>query len=146
MSRTLYRWEWLGIVVIFLGPIVAAGQDRRYDYDQVVNCERTLHYETTVLQEGLKQAKLGETLIIIVRLGDGENSRTLIRRRLTRVREFFLKGGFEKTPEHLVVAEGEKVKGYGRLEYYLSGRLFERLLISKNGNICDSCCGSATTD
>jgi hypothetical protein len=79
------------------------------------------------------------TLIIVARLGDGERSRELIRRRLYNVREKLKERGVSE--ESMVVAQGERVRGYGRVEFYISGKKAESLLVSRNNDICVECCG-----
>lgn len=121
-------------------PIFIAAQERRYDYDELLNCERNLQYQDFVISNALEKTKNDGVLIVIVRLGDGETSREL-NRRLYNLRRYFTEYSQVLKPEKIVFAEGEKVKGYGRVEYYLDGELFERLLFPKNGFICHSCCG-----
>lgn len=131
----------LFIALLVLIPISTAAQERRYDYNELLNCERNLLYQDNVINEALEKTKGGGVLIVIARLGDGENSRELIRRRIFNVHEFFKERGSRLAPEKVIVAEGDRVKGYGRLEYYLGGELYEQLLFPQNGYICHSCCG-----
>lgn len=78
-------------------------------------------------------------LIVISRLGDGETSRQLNRRRLHNVREKQKERGVP--PEVIIIAEGERVRGYGRVEFYLGGKMVGGLLIKRNEDICVECCG-----
>ena len=100
-------------------PIFIAAQERPEPNNQLVNCETGLAYQDFVINEALEKTNGGGVLIVIARLGDGENSRELIRRRIYNVREFFKERGSRIAPEKVIVAEGERVKGFGRLEYYL---------------------------
>ena len=144
MMRTKNKLFLLLIIALFLWfPTFTAAQERRYDYDELLNCERSLQYQNLVVSAALEQTNEKKVLIVIVRLGDGETSRELIRRRLYNLRQYFFKeyGNHFKKPEKIIFAEGERVKGYGRVEYYLGGELHERLLFPQNSYICHTCCG-----
>ncbi len=142
MMRTKNRLLLAFVIALFLSfPIFTAAQEHRNDYDELLNCERALLYQDVVVNAALEQTNKNAILIVIVRLGDDETSRELIRRRLYNVRQYFRERGSRLAAEKVIVAEGERTKGYGRVEYYLGGELYERLLFSKNGFICHSCCG-----
>ena len=64
----------------------------------------------------------GELLIAIARLGDGERNRALNWRRLHNIREY-LTYVRQRPAQNVVVAEGEPVKGRGRVEVFARGRL-----------------------
>lgn len=66
------------------------------------------------------------TVIAIARLGKGEMSRELNRRRLYTVRTYLSRRQMEL--EKLVVAEGDRVSGYGRVDFYVDGKLFAALV------------------
>ncbi len=131
----------LVFALFLLFPVLTDAQERRYDYDELLNCERNLLYQDVVINAALEQTKEDGVLIVVVRLGDSEASRELIRRRLYNLRQYFKERGSRLVTERIIFAEGERVKGYGRIEYYLGGKLYERLLFPKNGYICHSCCG-----
>ena len=142
MMKTKNKLFLAFVIALFLWlPTFAAAQERRYDYDELLNCERNLLYQDVVVNAALEQTNKNGILIVIIRLGDGEISRELIRRRLYNVRQYFKERGSRLKSENVIVAEGERTKGYGRVEYYLDGGLYERLLFPKNGFICHSCCG-----
>lgn len=105
--------------------------------------ERPLNCETTlVLMENIRRLIQAGTdkrsvLILIARRGNGEKSQTLNRRRLANVRR-----GLEYTlgiVKPIVVAEGERVNGFGRVEVYLDGKFIGVLLARRNSAIikCD---------
>jgi hypothetical protein len=133
------------IALLLFFPIFTVAQEqtetveRREINNQLNNCEMNLAYQDYISTVALEQTQNGGVLIVIARLGDGENSRELIRRRMYNVR-FFLEKRGRLAPKKFVVAEGERVKGYGRFEYYLGGKLFEQILFNKNRYICHSCC------
>ncbi len=70
---------------------------------------------------------------VIARLGTGEHSRRLIQNRFACVR-FVLQDSL-KTGQ-VIFAEGERVKGLGRIEFYLGNELMNVALIGHNGSIC----------
>ncbi len=111
--------------------------------NQLLNCEMELALQDGVINAATKQTNLGGVLIVLARLGNGENSHELIRRRLYNARQFIKERGGRLASEKIVVAEGEPVKGYGRLEYYIGGELYQQLLFRKNRYICQSCCGDS---
>lgn len=81
------------------------------------------------------------TLIIaIARLGDGERQRELNRRRLHNVRVYLTQFGWNRAPEAVITAEGERVKGYGRVELYVGGRLFDMIAVKNNGDLLVGSC------
>jgi hypothetical protein len=132
--------------LLLLLPSYAISQERLEEAEQreinnrVQNCETGLVYQEDIIRAAVEQIERGGVLIVVARLGDGENSRELNRRRLYNEREYLReRGGL--AADKVVVAEGARVRGYGRLEYYLGGRLFEQLLFRRNGYICHSCCG-----
>ena len=78
-----------------------------------------------------------EPVILIARLGDREVSRRLNRQRL-RVARMYLHVGRGLEPplkeEHIVTAEGENVRGAGRIEAYVRGKLFMVFVFKRNKN------------
>ena len=71
-------------------------------------------------------------VIAVARLGDGERSPEINRRRLKFIRDYSVNvRGWDR----IVVASGERVKGLGRVELYAGGKLLYVLLYSKRGYI-----------
>jgi hypothetical protein len=105
--------------------------------ERPLNCEMTFQRMEIVrrlIQTGSDEKSV---LILIARRGDGEKSRTLSRRRLANVLE-----GLQVTlgiVKPIVVAEGEPIKDFGRVEVYLDGKFIGALLARKNSAIikCD---------
>jgi len=146
MFRIKIKQYLLFLLTLLLTTIFVVAQEqsnqteRRELNNCLLNCEMSPVYQEDVIRAALEQTKRGGVLIVLARLGDGENSRELNRRRLYNVREYLKeRGGL--AADKIVVAEGERVKGNGRLEYYLGGNLFEQILFGKNGYTCHSCCG-----
>jgi hypothetical protein len=84
-----------------------------------------------------KESADGSVVILIGRLGREEQSRELSRRRLHNVREFLT----DYIPGHTIVtAEGEKAKGYGRVEIYIGGKIVDSMLAERNKDLLVDCC------
>ncbi len=83
-------------------------------------------------------------IIVIAHLGDGEIKSNLNRRRLHNVRTFWTEyltaKGARRKPETVILAEGERVKGYGRLEFYVDGKLIGLLKIRRNADLLVGTC------
>jgi len=71
---------------------------------------------------------------LIARLGNGETSRRFNHRRLHNARTYlsYTHGISEKK---LVMAEGERVRGLGRIEVYVDGRLIVVFNIERNQDL-----------
>jgi hypothetical protein len=67
--------------------------------------------------------------IAIAKLGIGEQSRELNRRRLYSVRTYLTAMGLPS--QRLITAEGERVQGHGRIEVYIGGELVEVLSVKR---------------
>jgi len=80
----------------------------------------------------------GERVFVIARLGRGETSRTINRDHLGYAR--FMLTNKDVRPERLVIAEGERVAGEGRVEFYLGSRLYLVSLAKRNEMVCLMCC------
>ena len=131
----------LTAAVLFGVPLRAAAQDQTLKpiaggigvADKPLNCEMTLQ-----LMEDLRdliRAQGGENnvMILIARLGSREKSRSLNRRRLLNVRE-----GLQGTlgiVKPMVIAEGERVNGFGRVEVYIGGTFAGALLARRNSHV-----------
>ena len=84
-----------------------------------------------------------ELIIVIARLGDGETSPNLSRRRLYNVRAYwteFLYPEGRRKPETIILAEGDRVKGYGQLEFYVGGKLVNLIKVSRNADLFVGMC------
>ncbi len=98
-----------------------------------VECDTALAYLDEALVEMLQ---LKDThLIVVARLGTGEVSSRLNTNRLNMIEAYFKR----KLPDlKYVMAEGNEVKGLGRVELYVGGRLLHIMPIKKNAKgYCD---------
>jgi hypothetical protein len=80
------------------------------------------------------------SIIAIARLGDGERNRMLNHRRLHNVRVYLTEFGWHRDPATVITAEGERVKGYGRVELYVRGVSFESLAVRRNHDLLVGSC------
>ena len=131
------------VMLLSLEFVIAAQEKEKHlvkrweQFDTPLNCETTLR-KFDDLRDLIKadKNKTG-VLILIARLGNGEKLRNLNLRRLRNVRDSLkVTFGVEKD---VVIAEGERIKGFGRVEFYLGGELVGALLAHKNKYkiICD---------
>jgi hypothetical protein len=84
-----------------------------------------------------------ELIIVIARAGTGDVRTNLNRRRLHNVRVFwteFLEQFGRRKPETIVLAEGERVKGYGHLEFYVGGKLVGVVKVARNADLSIGSC------
>jgi hypothetical protein len=90
--------------------------------------------------------RLGENgfLIAIARLGSGDKKRNLNHLRLSATRKWLNNAAFPVNK--LILAEGEKVNGTGRIEFYIGGTLTHIILPSPNFGLCTECCNPRPED
>jgi hypothetical protein len=92
--------------------------------DKPVSCE---DFQAFLDHAIIEWQELKETrLILIVRLGTGERDRKLNRARLAYVEDYLKRHKVE-----YVLAEGERVAGFGRFEVYVGGRLAMSIPVKK---------------
>ena len=83
-------------------------------------------------------------IIAIARLGTGESSRELNRRRLYTVRAYLTAMGL--FPQSLVTAEGDRVRGFGRIDVYVGGDLVEVLPVDRCKDLPVGICDNSLED
>ena len=93
----------------------------------------------TAALDGITQkTPLNEAIIVIARLGAYETKRNLNRRRLENVRAHLTQAialEARRKLETIIVAEGERTAGYGRLEFYVSGKLVWVMNVPRNADV-----------
>ena len=87
-----------------------------YHPDKPIHCEDYQAQLDNVIIEWLKMKE--SKMIFIARLGNGERDRKLNRMRMSYIEDYL-----NKKDVQYVFAEGERVKGFGRMELYVGGRL-----------------------
>lgn len=103
------------------------------------NCETNSLILDNMRYEATKGSGKDSFIIIIARLGNGESSRELNRRRLYNLGMYWKE--YNLPAEKLILAEGERINGYGRVELYVGGKLFDVLLVNRDKDLCVACCG-----
>ncbi|MBA2339622.1 MAG: hypothetical protein H0V88_04455 [Pyrinomonadaceae bacterium] len=92
-------------------------------------------HRTAALDGITQKTPADELIIVIARLGDSESRMNLSQRRLDNVLTYWVKylpEVYRRKPETIVLAEGEKVKGFGQLEFYVGGKLVWVMKIERN--------------
>lgn len=106
------------------------------------NCENHI----AVLEAAHQEAGQDELLILIARRGVGESRRDINHRRLYNARTYLADYLNVRAPERIVIAEGEPINGYGRVELYVSGRLFYVLALTRNADLLVGSCEPEALD
>lgn len=107
--------------------------------DKPTNCEINIIRMEAVTKRAVGETADGGVIIAIARLGDGEQSREINRRRLHNV-ETYLTSDQSFRKQQVITAEGKRTRGYGRVELYLGGKLIEVLLVDFEKDLCVDCC------
>jgi hypothetical protein len=89
--------------------------------------------------DGITQkTSTNEAVIVIARLGVGETKPNLNWRRLENVRAYWtqaLPPEARRKSETIILAAGERVIGYGRLEFYVAGKLVWLINTPRNADL-----------
>lgn len=107
------------------------------------NCEGNSARLDSVRNKSIAAGE-NKTTIAIARLGSGEQSRDLNRRRLYTVRAYLSAMGLPS--EKLITAEGERVESYGRIEVYIDGKLVEALSVERCKDLPVGTCENDSED
>ncbi len=100
------------------------------------NCETHI----AILDIAHQDAGPAGVIIMIGRLGTGEQSRELSQRRLYSARAYLTDYRAVRSPDTIVVAEGERVNGYGQIELYIGGKLHTVFAIRRNAELSVGSC------
>jgi len=96
-------------------------------------------YVKSILDHAAISAGAGGSIIIIARFGTGENSRKLMRRRLFAPNSYLVaRRGVSQS--RVITAEGERVRGLGQVEIYVSGELFVTFKMKRNRDFASGGC------
>jgi hypothetical protein len=113
-----------------------ASTDEQSSQPILTSCEENI----ALLSASHQSAGEDGLVIAIARLGDGEHRRELNRRRLHNVRVYLTEFDWKRAPETVITAEGERVKGFGRVDLYVGGKLVAVLGIKRNGDLLVGSC------
>jgi len=123
------------LLTLFVLPTTASQEERA----RVITAESNRCEDNSSYFDLIDTETRGELLIFIARLGDGELNRSLNWRRLHNIREYFTY--VREVPAHnVVVAEGEPVKGRGRVEVFAKGRLFAVFTVGRAEDLSGAGC------
>lgn len=100
------------------------------------NCETHI----AMLDIADQDASRDGLIIMIGRLGDGERSRELNQHRLHSARAYLTEYRAVRSPGTIIIAEGERVAGYGRIELYIGGKLHTAFAIRQNAELSVGSC------
>lgn len=93
----------------------------------------------TAAMDGITQkTPPNDAIIVIARLGTGETKPNLNWRRLQNVRAYWTQAialEARRKPEKILLAQGERANGYGRLEFYVAGKLVWVMNIPRNADV-----------
>jgi hypothetical protein len=138
-SAALFFTLCLTLVVSFISAQERAEQNAtRYTQTdpKPTNCENHI----AVLEAAHHDAGKDGLIVIIARQGTGENRRDLSRRRQYNARAYLTDYLRLRAPETIVTAAGEPVKGYGRIELYVGGKLYYVLALNHNADLIVGSC------
>lgn len=103
-------------------------------------------YNTAILDGLAQKTDADELIIVIARLGPQDTKPNLNNRRLHNVRTYFTEvltdPRVRRRAEMLVFAQGEPAPDYGRLEFYVKGKLVNTLRLRANADLSVANCGS----
>lgn len=121
-------------VVLLCHSVIAQKQVTEKKY----NCDAMLGILDNVAKAGSESH--GESVVIIVAyLGESERSNLYNEQRLKAAETYLTqKRGFPKV--RLILTEGKKRNGLGKVEFYVGGKLSAELFLDKKGRICTGCC------
>ncbi|HZG51930.1 MAG TPA: hypothetical protein VEZ40_07335 [Pyrinomonadaceae bacterium] len=138
------RFLWLPIAVLSLCLLTSnAGAQQPQSptpaQAQAADARPTNCEDRTAIVDGIGQSVAAAELIIVIsRLGDGDTRADVGRHRLHNARTYwteFLPVGMRRKRETIILGEGEKVRGFGRLEFYTGGKLFYTIKFRGNQHL-----------
>lgn len=149
---TLMRFEqtirFTLLMLAFTAPCLGQ-QSRPIGSPQVMeagNCEIDAANFDSIRLDARSGVGEDEWLIVVARLGSGDTRANLNSHRLYAVKEHLSKSERGIPAGKIVLAEGEKVSGNGKVEFYIDGKLTHVITTIKNQGICIECCNPDPRD
>ncbi len=138
------KYKQFIFVTIFLGCLICPefyGQaSKLMEAHKPTGCEENEARLDKIALSFSSKPDLDHVLIIIARLGDGESSSVINRHRLHNAKEYILSRMPSIQRDRIIVAQGEEITGFGRVEFYSNGTRIDYLLVGKNQSLCVDCC------
>jgi Ni/Co efflux regulator RcnB len=131
---------WVAVVA---GAVAPSQSNKSLTFQMPDNCEgnsRRLDF----IRNKSQAMDEGQVTIAIARLGKGERSPEINRRRLYTIRAYLT--AMELPSRKLVTAEGERVAEYGRLEVYIGGELVDVLAVERGQDLRVGMCDDDRED
>jgi hypothetical protein len=139
LMRVKFTFIFVAFVFCSLAACELAFAQRASDEPYIVPSDSSGEINSREIDSMAVEAKHnGERLFVIARLGAGETSRRLNLARLYNTREYLSVKSFD--PQTTIFAEGERVAGEGRIEFYLGSRLRLVTLARRNKMPNLTCC------
>lgn len=138
--KALYQTILLVLTLFCVAFSIGAQKDEIFptrQQSEFVNARPEYCWSDQLKLDGIKQhIPTDKTIIVIARLGDKDLKPNLNKKRLHNVRTYLTLGeSYKHTEESIILAEGESIKGYGQVEFYLDGRLIEVIKARQNSVI-----------
>ena len=126
-----------GNLAVALPPVIKSNlpQGPRIEA-RPTNCETHI----AILDIADQDAGRDGLIIMVGRLGDGERSRELNQHRLHSARAYLTEYRAVRSPTTIIIAKGERVAGYGRIELYIGGKLQTAFAIRRNAELSVGSC------
>ena len=132
----------LSLIFVFLGATAFAQQPEPLppiDLADFVNRKPLLCEDRSAMVDVITQrTPRDETITVIAHESTSESRPDLNHRRLHNVRAYwtqFLGPQWRRKPETIILSEGERVQGYGRLEFWIRGKLVYVLNVAHNADV-----------
>jgi hypothetical protein len=140
MSRGIFSLALLFLYLTSAARLTTA-QDVQTN-PKPTNCENHI----AVLEAANHDAGKDGLIILIGRLGSGDNKPDLNRHRLHTARAYLSDYLNVRSPSTIIIAEGERVQGYGRIDIYVGGKLYYVFAIKPNADLAVGSCEPAELD
>lgn len=140
MSRGMFSFALLFLCLTSAARLTTA-QDVETN-PKPTNCENHI----AVLEAANHDAGKDGLIILMGRLGSGDNRHDLNRHRLHSARAYLTDYLNVRSPNTIIIAEGERVQGYGRIDIYVGGKLYHVFAIKPNADLAVGSCEPAELD
>ena len=130
MSTVKIKATLVALAICFVAVDIAVAQTAKSSEPILVNGDSN-EDSKAALDLVAETAGEGKLIIMIARLGNGESNRKLSWRRLQTAGSF-LESVRAVPKQRMVLAEGEVMRGQGRIEVYLDGKLYMIIVSARN--------------